>query len=115
VLRFQYLYKDEVTADVEIDYSNRKIIYQPYSDNIYILPFGTKRQPNMLDLNRFFESRCFPKERSNSKQLLQDLGVDTYDPLVIVKITHGRQLEDYCWIRFEGEDLEYERDIKLRD
>jgi len=115
VLRFEYLDMDVVTADVEVDFAARKIKYQTYTENIYALPFGNKMNPNMIDLNRFFESRCFPKERRNWRQLLDDLGLDTYDPLEIVKKTHGRQLEDYCWIRFEGEELDYDTDIKLRD
>ena len=115
MIRFQYLQRDKVNAEVELDESCKKIKYQTYTDNIYLLPFGANMEPTIADLSRFLESRCFPKERRNCTQLLDDLGLDEYIPLDIVRKTHGRQLEDYCWIRFEGEDLDYERDIKLRD
>ena len=115
MVRFQYLERDKVTADVEVDYAARSVRYQPYSDDIYALPFGVKTSPNIADFSRFLESRCFPGDRRNCKQLLEDLGLDEYIPLDIVRKTHGRQLEDYCWIRFEGEELDYEKDIKLRD
>ena len=115
MIRFRYMERDKATADVEIDNATGVVRYRPYTENIYALPFGVSKQPNMADVGRFFESRCFPKERRNCRQLLDDLGLDEYIPLDIVCKTHGRQLEDYCWILFEGEDLDYEKDIKLRD
>ena len=115
MIRFQYMERDIVTATVEVDYAAKTVKYQPLTKDIYALPFGANMQPYIADVSRFFESRCFPKERRNCKQLLGDLGLEEYIPIDIVRKTHGRQLEDYCWIRFEGEELDYERDIKLRD
>ena len=115
MLCFQYMERDQVTADVEVDYITMTVKYKPYTDDVYALPFGVNLQPGIVDVSRFFESRCFPKERRNCKQLLEDLGLESYIPLDIVRKTHGRQLEDYCWIRFEGEVLDYEKDIKLRN
>jgi len=115
MLRFQYMERDQVTADVQVDYETKTVIYTPHTKDIYALPFGTRMNPTIADVSRFFQSRCFPKERRNCKQLLEDLGLEEYNPLEIVKKTHGRQLEDYCWIKFEGEKLDYNRDIKLRD
>jgi len=107
--------RDKVTADVEVDYAAKTVKYVPHTTDIYALPFGVRQNPNIADVSRFFESRCFPKEQRNCKQLLEDLGLEEYIPLDIVRKTHGRQLEDYCWIKFEGEELDYEKDIKLRD
>ena len=115
MLRFKYMERNQVTADVEVDYAAKKVKYTPYTENVYALPFGVRKNPTITDVTRFFESRCFPKERRNCKQLLEDLGLEEYIPLDIVRKTHGRQLEDYCWIKFEGEELDYEKDIKLRD
>ena len=115
MVRFQYMFQNQVTADVEFDYSTKEVQYKTYTDNIYLLPFGVNMKPKIPDVSRFLESRCFPKERRNRNQLLEDLELDAFVPLEIVRKTHGILLEDYCWIRFEREDLEYERDIKLRD
>jgi len=106
---------NQATADVEVDYLAKTVVCHPHTEDIYALPFGVNKNPTISDLNRFFESRCFPKERANCKQILEDLGLDEYIPLEIVRKTHGRQLEDYCWVKFEGEELDYESDIKLRD
>jgi len=115
MLRFQYMKQNQVTADVEVDYDAKTVTCHSYTEDIYALPFGVNKNPTIADVSRFFESRCFPRERRNCKQILEDLGLDAYIPLDIVRKTHGRQLEDYCWIKFEDEELDYEKDIKLRD
>ena len=114
-LKFQYMHKDTVSADVVVDRRSRSITCVNYTDDITLRPFGRRTTPTMDDFLDFLESRCFPHERRNCGQILADLGLKDYVPLSIVEKTYGRQLEDYCWIRFEGEDLDYERDIKLRD
>jgi hypothetical protein len=113
--KFEYLWRNNVSAVVGYDMKTRKVIVTNFTDDNIKRPFGVRVSPTFEDLERFFESRCFPKERYNLKRLLDDLGLNRYDPFDIVEITHGRQYEDYAWIRFEGEDLDYERDIKLRD
>lgn len=114
-IKLQYLCKDMVTADVVVDYRNRSVRCVVYTDDFIITPFGKRAAPTIKDFEEFLESRCFPRERRNCAQLLADLGLSHYWPLDIVLKTHGRQLEDFCWIKFDGEKLDYERDIKLRD
>lgn len=114
-LKFQYLKKDKVTADVTVDFSTKTVTCQTYTDDNLATPFGCIKEPTIEDFNHFLESRCFPEARFNAEELLADLGLEYYSPLNIVRKTHGRQLEDYCWIRFDGEELDYEKDIKLRD
>ena len=116
VLRFQYMFRDEVMADVEVDYEKPfSIKVKNYTEDNLYKPFGIRDNPTMEDFDDFLVSRCFPKERRNCKQLLKDLGLINYSPYLIVRKTHGRQLEDYLWIKFEGETVDYEKDIKLRD
>ena len=114
-IKFQYMCKNAVVADVIVNRQDKSVTCTNYTDDITLRPFGRRSAPTIEDFMRFLESRCFPRERRNCEQLLNDLGLDHYTPLGIVEKTHGRQLEDYCWIKFEGEDLDYERDIKLRD
>jgi len=112
-IRFKYMCKNDCVADVEFDSKKVKVIN--YTDDIINRPFGLNESPDLEDLEYFLESRCFPRSRANCKQLLRDLGLHCYDPLSICLITHGRQWDDYNWLLFEGEVLDYERDIKLRD
>lgn len=111
---FYYMYKDEILAHVKITEEPFKCEVINFTDIIILRPFGVNENPSLQDLLDFYESRCFPKERRNCQELLEDFGLDEYIPSQIILKTHGRQLEDFCWIKFEGEDLEYERDIKLR-
>ena len=113
-MKFKYMHRNDCMADVELDAKNKVTVINK-TDVIINRPFGINEKPTLKDLDVFFEERCFPKARANCKQLLNDLGLDFYDPLAIVVKTHGRQWDDYNWIKFEGETLDYETDIKLRD
>lgn len=63
--------------------------------------FGKKPFPNWDDFNEFLESRCVPRGRAGLREYLEALGLDEYDPLEIIKITHGRMAEDDQWINIE--------------
>ncbi|UMZ73017.1 hypothetical protein [Natranaerofaba carboxydovora] len=122
-LKFEVLHKDKVVAEVFVS-ADKKYIYIdqttkpekrpfPVSIDTKTTPFNNPRR-GLKVVNNFLKSRCFPKERFNCHQLLEDLGLKTYSPLAIVEKTHGLQFDDYLWIRFNGEDLKYD-DIKIRD
>lgn len=116
-MKFKYMWQNECVAEVEYDYKTETVSVVNHTDILIMKPFGNNLNPTWEDLDDFFESRCFPKSRGNAKQLLDDLGLGSigYDPHAIVEVTHGRLWDDYGWVLFEGEDLDYERDIKLRD
>lgn len=114
-IKFDFLCKDRVLATVVADYQAKTVSVQNFTADPIERPFGIRENPTIADLDSFFESRCFPESRYNKKAVLKAIGVDYYDPYLIVQKTHGRQLDDYMWIKFEGEELDYERDIKLRD
>jgi len=108
------MYKDRTLASVEADYKTKVVSVKNFTEDPVERPFGVREKPTISDLDNFFKSRCFPEERYNKKAVLKAIGVDYYDPFLIVEKTHGRQLDDYMWVKFEGEELDYERDIKLR-
>ena len=114
-MRLKYMWKNECMADIDVDVLNNKVLVINYTPDPLNRPFGLNESPTMADFERFIENRCFPKARANCEQLLDDFGLDHYDPLAIIKHTRGRQWDDYNWILFDGEVLDYERDVKLRD
>lgn len=116
IIEFDYMRKNEVMAHVIVNYAEHKVTVVNYTDDLIERPFGINETPNIQDFENFLESRCFPKTRRNCKQLLRDLDLPYYSPILIVQKTHGRQYEDFSWIRFKGEEgkIDYERDIKLR-
>ena len=117
MIEFDYMKRNEVMAHVIVNYAEHKVTVENYTDDLIERPFGVNENPSIQNFEDFLESRCFPKTRRNCKQLLRDLDVPYYSPILIVQKTHGRQYEDYSWIRFKGEErkIDYERDIKLRD
>ncbi|MCL2054182.1 MAG: hypothetical protein FWG90_07075 [Oscillospiraceae bacterium] len=110
-----YMKQDEVMAVLFVDYKEGKVQVINYTDDIIGKPFGVNIAPDLTDFEEFLKERCFPEERYDKKLILRVLGLDYFEPLHIVRITHGRMVDDCYWIKFEGEDLQYERDIKFRD
>lgn len=105
-LIFDLMFRDEVCSHVEVDLDTREIACQEYSDVPHHVVFG-KRPHTVENLNYFFERRCFPEARADCKEQLEEIGLMHYNPLDIVKITHGVMCHDYMWIRFDGEKLKY--------
>ena len=106
--------KEYLVADMIVDLAAKTVqSYRTYTDNILILPFGALESPNYLAFVDFLESRCPPRERANIKELLSDWGLLEYDPLAIVKRTHGLMYADFIWVRFDDEDITYD-EIKVR-
>lgn len=50
------------------------------------------------DFEYFLEDRCFPRTRYNLKELLEEMDLPMYDPLLIIGKTKGRVYGDYQWI-----------------
>ena len=114
-MKFKYMYKSDCMADVEFNIRNNTVTVLNHTNDLINRPFGRSEHPDMNDLEEFLESRCFPRARANCAQLLADLKLPVYDPPAIVMATYGRQWDDYNWILFEGEEADYDRDVKLRD
>lgn len=107
---FDIMMKDEVIAHVK--YDSTGVIIKQFVD----FPFKQFYDDNISkeELLEWVEERCFPRTRHNAQELLEYLGLEFYDPWAIIEKTHGLIIEDYYWIRFKGEDLNYD-DIKIRD
>lgn len=103
-MEFDVLMKDTVMVHVHIEGTNVEVIH--YMDT----PLAPFQMDNVTIgiINRFFESRCFDESRPDKHILLDSLGLECYNPLEIVKKTHGFLLHDFIWVRFEGEDLTWE-------
>lgn len=85
--------------------SNEQVPYLP--SNLYSSAI------TMEQLNDFFESRCVPRTRVNIDELLDKMGLPFYHPLSIIQKTHGLITDDFIWIKFDGEAIDYD-DIRIR-
>ena len=60
---------------------------------------------DILRLSEVFRRRCWEEDRDGLDNILNKLGLTHYDPLEIVKKTHGVSYNDFLWFQFEGERL----------
>ena len=112
VYEFDYLYMNDVKAHVKLLEKGR-IEVENYVDNPLFLPFGVNKSPTLADLDRFYESRCFPRTRFNCKEVLKSGGMEEYIPYNIVRKTHGFMVDSCFWLRFNDEpDLTWDDLVK---
>ncbi len=97
-LRMEYMCEDELCTVILVNFSKKQIAVLNCTDEVIHQAFGVKAKPTWEDFEYFLESRCFPKGRDFLKQILRDLGLDSYDPLAIIEKTKGRMAEDKQWI-----------------
>ncbi len=76
--------------------------------------FGIKEHPSWADYEFFLEERCMPRTRYGIREELKYMGLDVYDPFLIVEQTKGRVHGDSQWLkRLEAEEIEaYDQIIK---
>ena len=103
---------EELTCKVHV--RGTDVTFENFTDKVIMLPFGVRTSVTYQDLLNFYESRCFPKERENCKEILNLMGLDYYDEEAICRITHGTQFDDFMWMNFsDGEQVTFEG-IRLR-
>lgn len=107
ILEFEFLYKDMICSWVRANFTTGVVESRDYVDELILTVFG-KQEHNIDNLLLFFEERVFPSSRPDTYEMLEVMGLKEYNPLDICKKTHGKCLGDELWIRFKGEDLDWE-------
>lgn len=98
-MRMDFMCKDECCTEILIDFKEQRIAIQNKTDDLLHRAFGIKAKPTWEDFEEFLESRCFPRSREGLSLILEDLGLDFYDPLSIIEKTRGRMAEDAQWLK----------------
>lgn len=99
MMRMEYLYRNQVCTIIDVDFFHKKIYICNKTRDILHRAFGVIEEPTWDDFEHFLESRCFPPTRAHVREILEDLGLDSYDPIQIIEKTEGRMAEDKQWIR----------------
>lgn len=102
ILEFYNL--DKLSTVIHVDYKKQTVAITNYTDDLTERAFGIKENPSFQDYEDFLESRCFPRTRNHLKWILQDLGLEYYDPLSIIQKTSGVMAEDHMWLKIIQED-----------
>ena len=111
VLKFDYMYQDDVTTHVEFNRKNGEVRIKNFTNDILLRMFGVNENPTCDDLYKALEDRCFSRKRKDLNILLELLGLNEYNPFKIVEKTLGRTWHDTFWIRFEGDNRKW-KDVK---
>lgn len=74
------------------------MLFENYTDNPLYTAFGMRDNPDWQDYCDFLEERCIPKSRAGLHEYLTAIDVEEYDPIEIIRKTHGRMAEDQAWV-----------------
>lgn len=98
-IRMDFMNGDECCTCMLVDLKRQRVLVKNTTDVLLHRAFGIKRKPGWQDFEEFLEERCFPRTRAHLRLVLQDIGLDSYDPLAIVEKTKGRMAEDDQWLK----------------
>ena len=108
---FEVFWKNELSARVSV--RKNKVHVSRY----IIHPVRQIFHADEITRNQLMEAlklRCLEEGRPDINEWLKYRGLSSYNPLEIVRKTHGVSYNDYIWIRFPGENLRAE-DVLVRE
>ena len=83
-MRMYFMNRDYLCTMIDIDFLHEKIYIKNYTDQIPLRAFGVVDNPSWNDFEYFLEDRCFPRTRDHAKEILRDMRIPFYDPLLII-------------------------------
>lgn len=104
--RIVYVFADREEPATIIDACilTKKVKILNLTDNLVSRAFGIKEKPDWNDYEEFLESRCMPRTRFGIREELCDMGIDSYDPFLILQKTAGRVYGDHQYLQRMRQD-----------
>ena len=109
-LDFEVMWRDSKVGHI-IMQNGELILNENYSEKIWENPF--RRIQTGWDVRACLQDRVIPPERFDVEMQMV-FGFKEWDILKILKDTHGVSIEDFTWIRFKGENIEW-KDVKVQN
>ena len=91
--------RQQLCTTIDVDFRHEKIKIKNHTDKIPLRAFGVVEEPSWKDFEVFLQDRCLPASRAGIKEILRDMGVPFYDPLLIIEKTEGRIAGDHQWMQ----------------
>lgn len=110
---YHIMHMDIPLIDIETDSKHRVIAYKK------LVPDSCRMQPFCGDnihakrLYDFLKDRCYDDKRSDLPDILAAHGMTTNDPYTWCRKTHGVTYEDFFWIKYDDEEIEW-KDVRVR-
>lgn len=98
---FSIMYKTENCVDISVV---NNIVSATWHKNSFPLPIlGNGTYPlTPKHIMEYLTSRCFDASRKDKEILLSELGLSSYDPIEITRITEGRMHTDTFWVKYHS-------------
>ena len=109
MIRMDYMNGDECCSQLLVSFKKRQVVVENTTDVPFHRAFGMKAKPTWEDFEEFLEERCMPRTRDHLRLVLEEIGVDSYDPMAIIEKTQGRMAEDQQWLKLSYYAPEQER------
>ena len=101
VKKISFFDEQTLCSVIYADFTDQTLTVENLVKNPVKTAFGNRKCPSWEDLQAFLEERCIPKQRDGLQKYLQELRLDTYDPMAIIEKTEGRMAEDQQWLQIE--------------
>ena len=99
VVRYEYFDKEMLCSTILCDFTEQRLKVKNHTNQIMKTAFGVQEHPTWDDFMEFLEERCIPRSRVNVENTLAELGLQEYEPILIVEKTQGKMAEDEQWLR----------------
>ncbi len=99
--KITYMLGHKPMTIIYVNFFDKKIQIQNRTSNIYDMAFGKVISPNWEQFEIFINERVIPKDRVDLDKILKVIGVDHYDPLLIITKTKGKMEGDNYWMRIK--------------
>ena len=101
LVKFEFYDGEILCTKIIADFTEETLSVENTTEHIVKTAFGKNEAPTWEDFQNFLEERCVPRSRSGIREYLETIGVESYEPLEIIKKTNGRMAEDNQWIKWE--------------
>ena len=101
LMRFEFYDSEILCTEIVVDFTDKTLSLENTTENIIKTAFGKNEMPTWEDFQNFLEERCVPRSRSGIREYLETIGVESYEPLEIIKKTNGKMAEDNQWLKWE--------------
>lgn len=109
-LDFEVMWRDNLVGHVIME-DGELILNEDYSKRVWENPFRKIRTGR--DARACLQDRVICPERFD-EEMQKAFGFKEWDVLKILKDTHGVSVDDFTWLKFRGESIEW-KDVKVRD
>lgn len=111
-MNLEVFYENELICEIDVNFVTDEVKFKNYIDIVPLLPFGVREKATVQDFMDFVADRVFPRTRYNCDELLEKMGLQVYDEIEVLRFNHGLCTDDNIWVRFKGEEIDYEKEIK---